>query len=48
MGGRGGAGEEEEFGEEDEEYGTIHIVEMPKCDENLGLQLTHYTSPEGM
>lgn len=46
--GHGGEGQEEESGEEDDEYGNIHIVELPKSGEQLGLQLTHYTSPEGM
>ncbi len=45
LGGGGGGGGE---GEEDEEDGNIHIVELPKCVEQLGHQLTHYTSPEGM
>lgn len=48
--GGGGLGEEsgEESGEEDEEYGNVHIVELHKNGEPLGIQLTHYTSPEGM
>ena len=48
VGHLGGEGPEEESGEEDDEYGNIHIVELPKCGEQVGLQLTHYTSPEGM
>lgn len=40
--------EEEESGEEDDEYGNVHIVELHKLGEPLGVQLTHYTSPEGM
>ena len=40
--------EEEESGEEDDEYGNVHIVELHKLGESLGIQLTHYTSPEGM
>ena len=40
--------EGEESGEEDEEFGNVHIVELHKCGEPLGAQLTHYTSPGGM
>lgn len=38
----------EESGEEDDEYGNIHIVELHKKDEPLGIQLTHFTSAKGM
>ena len=34
--------------EEDSEYGNIHIVELHKEDEPLGIILTHYTSPDGV
>ncbi len=43
-----GAESGEESGEEDEEYGSIHIVELNKKDEPLGIQLTHFTSAKGM
>lgn len=45
-----GLGEEsgEDSGEEDDEYGNIHIVELHKHTEFLGIRITHYTSPEGM
>lgn len=42
------SGGDEESGEEDEEYGRIHIVNLNKSNEPLGIQLTHYTSPEDM
>ena len=32
---------------EDSEYGNIHIVEMHKGEETLGIILTHYTLPDG-
>lgn len=38
----------EESGEEDDEYGNVRIVELRKCEEPLGIQLTHYSSPEDM
>ena len=38
----------EESGEEDEEYGNIHLVELHKGVEPLGIQFTHYTSPDNM
>lgn len=41
-------GEGEESGEEDDEYGHIHIVNLHKGEEPLGIQLTHYTSSEDM
>lgn len=39
-----------ENGEEDsdeDEFGNIHIIELHKGEEPLGVHLTHYTSPEG-
>ena len=50
----GGEHEDSESGEgsedevEDSEYGNIHIVELHKGEENLGIILTHYTSPDGV
>lgn len=41
-----GSGEDEE--EEDSEYGNIHIVELHKGEEPLGIYLTHYASPDGV
>ena len=47
--GDGGVGSEEEEDEgEDSEYGNIHIVELHKEEEPLGIYLTHYTSPDGV
>ena len=46
VGGEGSEGSEDEG--EDSEYGNIHIVELHKGDENLGIILTHYTSPDGV
>ncbi len=40
--------DEAESPDEDDDYGNVHIVELPKCGEQLGLQLTHYTSPQGV
>jgi len=37
----------DESGEDDEEYGMVHIVDLRKKGRPLGIQLTHYTSPEG-
>lgn len=45
-GGEGSDGSEDEG--EDSEYGNIHIVELHKGEEPLGIVLTHYTSPEGV
>jgi hypothetical protein len=45
-GGEGSEGSEDEG--EDSEYGNIHIVELHKGEENLGIILTHYTSPDGV
>ena len=44
--GEGSEGSEDEG--EDSEYGNIHIVELHKGEENLGIILTHYTSPDGV
>ena len=41
-------GDGEESGEEDDDYGHIHIVNLHKGEEPLGIQLTHYTSPDNM
>ena len=38
-------GEEED--DDDSEYGDIHIVELHKGKEPLGINLTHYSSPDG-
>ena len=46
MGGEGSEGSEDEG--EDSEYGNIHIVELHKGEEDLGIVLTHYTSPDGV
>lgn len=46
-GGEGSEGSEEEDDGEDSEYGNIHIVELHKGEEPLGIYLTHYTSLEG-
>ena len=46
--GAGGEGSEEEDEGEDSEYGNIHIVELHKEEEPLGIFLTHYTSPDGV
>ena len=32
---------------EDEEYGNVHIIELHKGDEALGIHLTHFTGPDG-
>ena len=45
-GGEGTEGSEDEG--EDSEYGNIHIVELHKGEESLGIILTHYTSPNGV
>lgn len=37
----------EDESDEDDEFGNIHIVELHKGEEPLGVYLTHYTSPEG-
>ena len=47
-GGERGEGSEEEDEGEDSEYGNIHIVELHKGEEPLGIYLTHYTSPDGV
>ncbi len=33
--------------DEDDEFGNIHIIELHKGAESLGVYLTHYTSPDG-
>ena len=48
VGGGGGERSEEEDEGEDSEYGNIHIVELHKGEEPLGIYLTHYTSPDGV
>ena len=49
VSGEGGEGSEASEDEgEDSEYGNIHIVELHKGDEPLGIILTHYTSPDGV
>lgn len=45
-GGDGSEASEDEG--EDSEYGNIHIVELHKEEEPLGIYLTHYTSPDGV
>ena len=47
-GGRGEGSEASEDEGEDSEYGNIHIVELHKGEEPLGIFLTHYTSPAGV
>lgn len=47
-GDRVGVSEGSEDEGEDSEYGNIHIVELHKGEENLGIILTHYTSPDGV
>lgn len=37
----------DEESDEDDEFGNIHIIELHKGEEPLGVYLTHYTSPEG-
>lgn len=37
----------EEEDDHDSEYGDIHIVELHKGKEPLGISLTHYSSPDG-
>lgn len=39
--------ESAESGEDDEIIDNIHIVELHKGTESLGVYLTHYTSPDG-
>ena len=43
-----GAESGEESGEDDDEFGNIHIVELHKKEEPLGIQLTHFTSAKGV
>ena len=33
---------------EDEEYGNVHIIELHKGEEPLGIHLTHFTGPDGV
>ena len=37
----------DEESEEDDEYGNVHIIELHKGDEPLGIHLTHFTAPDG-
>ena len=36
----------DEESEEDEEFGNVHIIELHKGEEPLGIHLTHYTAPD--
>ena len=38
------SGEEES---EEEEFGNVHIIELHKAEEPLGIHLTHFTGPDG-
>ena len=33
---------------EEEEFGNVHIIELHKAEEPLGIHLTHFTGPDGM
>ena len=37
----------DEESEDDDEYGNVHIIELHKAEEPLGIHLTHFTSPDG-
>ena len=33
---------------EEEEFGNVHIIELHKAEEPLGIHLTHFTGPDGV
>lgn len=48
KGHRGDGEEDNDSDDDDDEFGNIHIVELHKGEEPLGIHLTHFTSPEGV
>ena len=40
--------DEENESEDEDEFGNVHIVELHKGEEHLGIHLTHFTSPDGV